>query len=100
MIKPNNKYYVTTKDLTYKDVTVPKGFKTDGISYKFRLIGVFINKFDPLYIKAVIFHDYLTRDNYEDWGKANEYFKELLPSTRTAKLMVWAVNKYRIIKKW
>ena len=36
----------------YKDITVPSGFTTDGISYKFRLLGIFINKFDPRYLTA------------------------------------------------
>lgn len=100
MIKPEGKYYVTTEYMTYKDVTVPKGFKTDGISYKFRLVGVFINKFDPLYIEAVIFHDYLTRDGHEDWHKANKVFEELLPNTKISSLMIWSVDKYRILKQF
>lgn len=99
MIEPIGRYYQTTKDLTYMDVTVPKGFKTDGISYKFRFIGIFINKFDPLYIEAVIFHDYLTRDGYEDWDKANRVFEDKLPNTRTARIMVWAVDKYKLLKQ-
>jgi hypothetical protein len=92
MIRPCGKYYVTTEDMEYRGVIVPKGFRTDGISYKFRLVGVFINKFDPLYIEAVIFHDYLT--DLGDWDTANRVFEELLPDTRVAKVMVVAVKLY------
>lgn len=92
MIEPYGKYYRTTRDLTYRGVTVPKGTVTDGVSYKFRLVGVLINKFDPLYIEAVIFHDYLA--DLGDWDTANRVFEELLPDTRVAKVMVVAVKLY------
>lgn len=82
----------------YKDIIVPSGFTTDGISYKFRLLGIFINKFDPRYIEAVVVHDYLT--DIDDWEKANRYFEELLPKTNTSKLMIIAVKGYRkLIRK-
>ena len=93
MIEPSGNKYKLTKEMTYKDVTVPVGFETDGISYKFRLIGIFINKFDPRYIEAVIVHDYLT--DLGDWERANRYFEEMLPDTLTARSMVRGVKMYR-----
>ena len=97
MIEPIGKFYQTTEDMTFRDVTVPKGFITDGISYKFRLVGVFINRFDPRYIKAVIVHDYLT--DRGDWKKANKYFEELLPDTKIARVMIMAVKMYGRLKR-
>lgn len=97
MIEPNGEFYQTTEDMAFRDVTVPKGFITDGISYKFRFIGLFVNKFDPRYIKAVIFHDYLTRDGHEDWDKANKVFEELLPEGWVSRRMVNAVKMYRAV---
>lgn len=93
MIEPSGKKYKLTKDLTYNDVIVPVGYETDGISYKFRLVGIFINKFDPRYIEAVIVHDYLTDLGY--WERANRYFEEMLPNTLTARSMVIGVKMYR-----
>lgn len=93
MIEPSGKKYKLTKELVYKDVTVPVGYETDGISYKFRLVGIFINKFDPMYIEAVIVHDYLT--DLGDWERANRYFEEMLPDTLTARSMVIGVKLYR-----
>ena len=92
MLEPSKKRYRLIRPITYKDVTVPIGYETDGISYKFRFFGIFLNKFDPLYIKAVIVHDYLT--DLGQWDKANRYFEELLPNTTTAKAMLIGVKIY------
>ena len=96
LLQPSGSKYELAKDYTHRDITVPIGYKTDGISYKFRLIGIIINRFDPRYIEAVVVHDYLTDMN--DWDKANRYFEELLPNTFTAQLMIDAVKLYKEIK--
>lgn len=92
MLEPYGDKYRLTKPIQYKDVNVPIGYLTDGISYKFRFFGIFINKFDPQYIEAVIVHDFLTDKG--QWEKANKYFEEMLPNTKTAKLMVLGVKIY------
>jgi len=99
MIEPCGKHYQTTKLLIHGSTVVPIGFKTNGISYKYRLIGIFINRFDPRYIKAVIFHDYLTEQG--EWGEGNKIFEELLPNDMISKIMVIGVKLYRdtIIRK-
>lgn len=94
MLKPVGNKYETTAPLVYKKATVPQGFQTDGITYKLRLVGLFINKFDPRYITAAIVHDYLTDKG--DWELANKYFEELLPNDFRSKCMVLAVKIYRI----
>jgi hypothetical protein len=96
LLYPRGNKYALRQDYKYKDIIIPKGYTTDGISYKFRLIGIFINRFDPKYIEAVVVHDYLTDMN--QWVKANRYFEELLPNTITAKIMVKAVKIYKKIK--
>lgn len=98
MLIPNGDKYELTQDLVYKDVTVPKGYLTDGISYKLRVLALFINKFDPRYIVAAIVHDYLT--DLGDWDKGNKYFEELLPEDLRSKVMVIGVKGYAaVIKK-
>ncbi len=95
-LSPSTNGYRLSEDYNYKDVTVPQGYITDGISYKFRLIGIFINRFDYRYIEAVVVHDYLT--DLDEWDKANRYFRELLPNTLVAQMMVDAVDLYKWIK--
>jgi len=96
MLKPVHNGYALTENYVYKDIAVPKGYVTDGISYKFRFVGILINKYDHRYIKAAIVHDWLT--DLGDWDKANQYFEELLPETLTAKVMVKAVKIYKKVK--
>lgn len=96
MLEPYNEYYRTTVDLKYKDITIKAGFITDGISYKFKMFGAFISKFDPRYIIPVIVHDYLC--DIGEWEKANKYFKELLPDTKNAKIMKLGVSIYCPLK--
>lgn len=96
-LKPSGNKYELLKDYKHKDIVVPKGYKTDGVSYKFRLIGIFINRFDPRYIEAVVVHDYLT--DLDDWEKANKYFEELIPNTFIGHLMVDAVKLYKRLKR-
>jgi hypothetical protein len=95
MLKPVRDKYETTAPLVYKEATVPQGYRTDGITYKLRVLGLFYDKFDPRYIKAVLFHDYLVQQR--NWELANQYFEELLPGDFRSKVMVLAVKVYR---KW
>lgn len=95
MLKPVWDKYETTAPLAYKEATVPQGYQTDGITYKLRVLGLFYNKFDPRYITAAVFHDYLVQQG--DWELANQYFEELLPGDFRSKMMVLAVKIYR---KW
>lgn len=96
ILEPKGNKFALYGTYTYKDVVVPHGFKTDGISYKFRLLGIFLNKFDPRFIEAVVIHDYLTDLN--QWEKANRYFEELLPSLWQKPFMVFGVKIYKKIK--
>jgi len=93
MLSPKGNKYVTTAPLVYKDVIVPAGYETDGITYKLRVAGLFINKFDPRYITAAIVHDYMT-DN-DEWELGNQYFEEILPNDFRSKVMVLGVKFYR-----
>ena len=97
ILQPKGKKYRVAMPFNYRDIIVPEGYETDGISYKFRLVGIFINRFDPRYIKAVVVHDYLTDRN--DWNKANKYFEELLPDTKIARVMIMAVKMYGRLKR-
>lgn len=95
MLEPYGSKYRLTKDYEYKDVVVPRGFVTDGVTYKLRLVALVIDRFSPEYIEAVIVHDYLCE--LEMYEKADQYFEELLPKGWKSKLMVLAVKIYHDI---
>lgn len=94
-LTPNGEYYELTEDYTFMGVTVPKGFKTDGISYKLKIFALRINKFDPRYINAVVMHDYLCEQ--QKYKLADTLFKAMLPNNYIGRNMVRAVKIYHWI---
>ena len=90
---PDNKY-VIHKQILYKDITVPIGYKTNGANVP-RLFWSIIPPFKPKYLPAVIVHDYLC--DLEQYVKADKYFEEILLSIENSfitKNMVKAVSIY------
>jgi hypothetical protein len=96
MLKPNGDRYELTEQIVHRNCVVPAGYKTDGVSYKLRVFALFVNKFDPRYIKAAVVHDYMV--DRGEWELGNKYFEQLLPiNDWRATAMIWAVDKYA---KW
>ena len=95
-LEPKGTKYVLAEEYTYKDLVIPVGTPTDGISYKFRVVALFINKYDPRYIEAVMVHDYLCE--LEQYKKADKYFEELLPNDALSKVMVSSVKTYHKLR--
>ena len=79
--------YKTAVDIKYKDVTVPKGFITNGASIP-RILWNFIppNKSDV--IPAIIVHDYLC--SFDMYKQADKYFEEIMLHLH----VVFATRKY------
>lgn len=96
IIFPSGRTYELYQDFEYKDIVVPKGFKSDGMSYKLRIFGLVMNRFEPKYSSAFIVHDYLTERG--DWDKAQKYFNELLPDDNKKKLIMFLTESYRKLK--
>ena len=93
----DNKYLIEQK-IIYKDITIPKGYKTNGANVP-RLFWSIIPPFKPKYLPAVIVHDYLC--DAEEYVKADKYFKEILLNIENSfitKCMVKAVNIYHKIR--
>jgi hypothetical protein len=78
----NNKYILAI-EIKYKNITVPKGFITNGADIP-RLLWSFIppNKSDLM--PAVIVHDYLCY--IEQYTMADKYFEEILLSMGVGKI--------------
>lgn len=93
-----NKYKLL-KPLTYKDVTVPAGYRTNGADIP-RIFWFLLppNKSD--YLPAVIVHDYIC--DLEDYVKADKYFDEILRDLNVNKTdrkrLVVSVKLYHKIK--
>jgi len=96
MIEPKGSIYITTRELKYRDVVVPVGTPTDGLTLKIRFLHLFISKYDPRVIEAVIMHDYLCEK--ELYAKADKYFEEMLPDIWQKKPMVAMVKIYHKLK--
>ena len=99
MVTPtvDNKYLIEQK-IIYKDITIPKGYKTNGANVP-RLFWSIIPPFKPKYLPAVIVHDYLCDE--KKYVKADKYFKEILLNIENSfitKCMVKAVNIYHKIR--
>lgn len=94
-LKPlaSNKFELL-ESYVYKDITVPKGFITDGATVP-RWFWIVVPPFKPRYLPAVIVHDYLIDKG--EITKGNKYFRVLLLQLEDSwktNLMVTAVDWY------
>lgn len=94
-----NNLQVLLEEYTYKDVTVPMGFLTNGSNIP-RLLWSIIPPFKPLYSPAYLVHDYLCK--LEQYELADKYFEELLymadGENVVTKSMVIAVRVYHRLR--
>lgn len=93
---------ILLEDYKYEDVSIPKGFKTNGADIP-RVFWSIVPPFKPKYLPAVLVHDYLIKiaKNKEDIIYANSYFEKILlkiESSFKTKTMVTAVNIYWKLK--
>ena len=88
------------KEVKYKDITIPKSFRSDGASipYIAKLFNIARYRMD--YLPCAVIHDYLC--DLEEYKKADEYFCECLKELRVDKfsrvLMVKAVKIYHKLR--
>jgi hypothetical protein len=90
---PNNTYRVLSP-YKYGNVTVPKGYETNGADVP-RPFWSFVPPFKPKYLPAVIVHDYLC--SKKDYQMADKYFEKMLTEiglTYETKAMIAAVKLY------
>jgi len=73
---------IVVEDFTYKDITLKKGFESDGATVP-RILWVAFPPFYPDYKTASMVHDYLC--NIDQYHKADRYFHEILIKTRVKK---------------
>ena len=95
----NNKIKLL-KEVKYKDITIPKGFRSDGASIPYIAKVFNIVRFRMDYLPCAIIHDYLC--DKEEYNKADKYFcecmKELQISKITRKIMYNSIRIYHKIR--
>jgi len=84
------------QEFKYKDITVPKEFKCNGMDLKIFIFKLFINKYQPNCLKAVVVHDYLC--SIEEYEKADKYMEELLPNIWQKRYIVKLVKSYHEVR--
>ena len=94
-----NHKFKLAEEVWYKDIVIPKGFRTDGASVP-RLFWFIFPPNRTDYLPCAIIHDYLCDKG--EYRKADEYFKECLKELKVDKfsrtIMYLAVRLYHLIK--
>jgi len=100
ILKPQcNGLFEVYEEYNLEDIKVPKGFVTDGLTLKNRLIRVIVDKYQPKFAPFFVIHDLLTnRYEYYDADKiGSKILFEIENSIRT-KLMMFVIKLYHRIK--
>ena len=87
------------KDYEVEGIFVPKGFETDGLTLKIRLLRLLVDKYQPKFSPFFVVHDWLCSRN--DYKQADDVGSEMLfeieDSLRT-QIMMKAVRLYHRLK--
>jgi len=90
--------YKLLEDFSYKDITVPKGYITNGADIP-RIFWSFIPPYSPELLPAIVVHDFLC--DLELYEKADLYFKEALIELEISPIKVFTlyggVNLFTLI---
>jgi hypothetical protein len=89
-----NDTYKILKDYSYKDVTVEKGYHTDGASVPRFLWSIWPPN-RSTYLPAVVVHDYLC--DKDEYKKADTYFKEIMEILEINKITIWFFYNFVVI---
>jgi len=94
-----NHKFKLLEPVRYKDIEIPKNFRTDGASVPRIFWSIFPpNRTD--YLPCAVIHDYLCDKG--EYKKADEYFRECLKEIRVSKvtrcLFYYAVRIYHKLK--
>ncbi len=79
--------------------TIPKGFKTDGLTLKIRVLRIFVDKYQPKFAPFFTLHDYLcSLERYKeaDWIGSRILLK--IENSWRTKMMIKAIKIYHKFK--
>lgn len=90
--------YLLLEDFTCGDITVPKGYITNGANIP-RVFWIIVPPFKPKYMGAVLVHDYLC--DLDRYKEADDCFERMLFKVEKSfitKVMVLAVRLYHRLR--
>jgi len=91
--------FLLDKAYQVKNITIPKGFESDGLTLKTRILRLVVSKYSPKLMPFFFIHDYLCyKEKYklaDDLG--SEVLFEIEKSWRT-KAMIFLIRKYHKTK--
>lgn len=97
--------YITLKEITFRDVKVPKGFIFDGVTVKAPLTVLFSQKNLRNGVRASCLHDYMCK-NKKSYSRKKAtkilcdiWKKDGLGAIRV-KIVYFGVEFYQILKGW
>ena len=82
-----------------KNIRIPSGYKSDGLSLRFRLFRLIISKYSPKFMPFFFIHDYLC--SKKKYALANDIGEEVLFDTEKSfrtKIMMFIIRKYHKLK--
>lgn len=95
---PNNKF-VLVEPYQVRNIKIPNGYESDGLSLRFRLFRLIVSRYSPKFMPFFFIHDYLC--SKKRFNLANDIGEEVLfdieRSFRT-KAMMFLIRKYHRIK--
>ena len=91
--------FVLVEPYQVKNIKIPSGYESDGLTLKFRIFRLIISKYSPKFMPFFFIHDYLC--SKKKYKLANDIGEEILfdieKSFRT-KAMMSLIKKYHRIK--
>ena len=95
---PNNTF-ILSRTYKVKGITIPKGFESDGLTLKIRLLRLIVSKYSPKFMPFFFIHDYLCAEKKYKLADilGSEVLFETEKSLRT-KAMMFLIRKYHKIK--
>ena len=95
----SNNTFILDKPYLVKNIRIPKGYESDGLTLKIRLLRLIVSKYEPKFMPFFFLHDYLcNREKYELADRlGQEVLFELEASWRT-KTMMKLIRLYHKIR--
>ena len=91
--------FVLNKPYQVKNIHIPLGYESDGLSLKVKIFRLIVSKYAPKFMPFFFIHDYLC--DKEEYVFANNLGQEILfdieKSWRT-KAMMWGIRMYHKLR--
>ena len=94
-----NSTFKLYEDYTIANITIPKGFVTDGLTLKNRLFRVIVDKYQPKFAPFFVIHDYLCSLNkYKEADTVGSKILFRIEYSFRTKTMIKAIKLYHRLK--